>query len=172
MPERTYDSVYFEKLLKQPNDADDGRPCSIWLRNVQLAGCSVVVGYMQLLCTNKPVWGAIWRLTPAAWTMILYNAVGGLIVAMVIKHADNIVKGFTTAVATIITVILSIVLFNYSVNLVFICGIMLIIFSTLLYTGAIELSTLLKNIRHGDKYEALHASPIEYIPNSENKPTP
>lgn len=32
--------------------------------------------------------------------MILNNAIGGLLVALVIKHADNILRGFATALVT------------------------------------------------------------------------
>lgn len=159
-------SVYFEKLLKQPNGAGDGRPCSIWVRNIQLAGWSVVVGYIQLICANKPVWITKWHLTKAAWVMVLYNAVGGLLVAMVIKHADNIAKGFTTAVATVMTMLLSIVLFHYTINIAFVCGILFVVFSTLLYNGTIELSTLLKNVRHSDEYETLRTLSTDCIPNN------
>ena len=46
--------------------------------------------------------------TTAVWIMVVNNAVGGLCVAFVIKHADNILKGFACGLATIIATIASV----------------------------------------------------------------
>jgi UDP-sugar transporter A1/2/3 len=39
----------------------------------------------------------------STWGVIVVNGLGGLLVALVIKHADNIWKGFATAGAIILT---------------------------------------------------------------------
>ena len=40
------------------------------------------------------------------------NATGGLLVAMVIKYADNILKGFATSLAIILTSVVAVFLFG------------------------------------------------------------
>ena len=88
---------------------------SMWVRNVQLATFSIIVGISNvffkffinkrsndglhttgvdgngLAMANEHYFlkGFTWMV----WVMVINNAIGGLCVAMVIKHADNILKG-------------------------------------------------------------------------------
>ena len=41
------------------------------------------------------------------WYLVALNAIGGLIVAVVVKYADNILKGFACSMAIIITCMVS-----------------------------------------------------------------
>lgn len=41
------------------------------------------------------------------WIVIVLQAVGGLIVALVMKYADNILKGFATSVSIVCSTVLS-----------------------------------------------------------------
>ena len=41
------------------------------------------------------------------WYLVALNGLGGLIVAVVVKYADNILKGFACSMAIIITCIVS-----------------------------------------------------------------
>ena len=45
------------------------------------------------------------------------NATGGLLVAVVVKYADNILKGFACSLAIIISSIISIFLFGFQLSL-------------------------------------------------------
>ena len=48
---------------------------------------------------------------------------GGLIVAVVVKYADNVMKGFATSLSIIISAIISFVMFHdVEVNLAFVTG--------------------------------------------------
>jgi UDP-sugar transporter A1/2/3 len=92
--------IYFEKMMKT------GTPPSMWVRNVQLASFSILIGFIQVACGH--VFSAQTDVRPflngfsvKVWVMVIHNAVGGLLVAMVIKHADNILKGFACAAATV-----------------------------------------------------------------------
>lgn len=38
---------------------------------------------------------------------MLLNSLGGLVVAMVVKYADNVVKGFATSVSIVLTALVS-----------------------------------------------------------------
>ena len=61
------------------------------------------------------------------------QAAGGILVAMVMKYADNIVKGFAVSVAIVMTSLLSVVLFGVSIDLVFAVGAALVIVSIFNY---------------------------------------
>ena len=72
----------------------------------------------------------------SVWAVIILNAVGGLIVAAVIKYADNILKGFANAVAIISSTICSYYILNDSTNLdlKFALGASMVIAATFIYT--------------------------------------
>ena len=61
------------------------------------------------------------------------NATGGLLVAMVIKYADNILKGFATSLAIILTSVVAVFLFGLTLSLQFIAGAAFVIASVFLY---------------------------------------
>ncbi|KAF3949858.1 hypothetical protein CMV_024321, partial [Castanea mollissima] len=54
--------------------------------------------------------------------MILNHALSGLAVSMVMKHADNIVKVYSTSVAMLFTAFASYFLFGFNLSLPFILG--------------------------------------------------
>ena len=46
------------------------------------------------------------------WAVVLMSAFGGLLVAVVVKYADNILKGFSTSVAIILSAMFNVWLFE------------------------------------------------------------
>ena len=51
--------------------------------------------------------GPINRYDFAAWMSVALNSLGGLVVAMVVKYADNVVKGFATSLSILLTALVS-----------------------------------------------------------------
>lgn len=47
------------------------------------------------------------RYNYAVWMAVLLNSLGGLVVAMVVKYADNVIKGFATSVSIVLTSLVS-----------------------------------------------------------------
>jgi UDP-sugar transporter A1/2/3 len=68
------------------------------------------------------------------WIAITVQSAGGLLVALVIKYSDNIMKGFATSLAIIIACIVSMILFDFQLTLLFILGTTLVIFSIFIYS--------------------------------------
>lgn len=131
--------VYFEKLLKGSN-------VSLWARNLQLALYSIAIGLVGLLGDSaNPSFGAgfFHGYTTAVWCSILNNAFGGLLVAVVIKYADVIMKNFAASGAIVVTAIVSVVLLGSSVNGLFVVGVALVIYAMFLY-GKVDPLELLK----------------------------
>merc|ERR1712125_57977 len=83
------------------------------------------------------LYGFTWK----TWMMAANNAIGGLLVALVIKYADNILRGFASAVATITTAILSVFLFGFELKFIFAVGSLLVIGSTMLYGNVVKMPT-------------------------------
>ncbi|TPX63049.1 hypothetical protein SpCBS45565_g06886 [Spizellomyces sp. 'palustris'] len=122
--------VWFEKVLK-------GTQASLFLRNIQLSVFSLIPGLIFGVCLmdgaavrqdgffqgyNKWTWGAI-----------SCQAIGGLIVAVVVKYADNILKGFATSLSIILSSIASIFLFDFKITFLFTVGAGIVLYATHLY---------------------------------------
>merc|ERR1712228_393359 len=121
--------VYFEKILK-------GSDVSVWMRNVQLAILSVPLGFLSSYVKDGDsisVKGFFHGYDEFVWFTVAQNALGGLLVAVVVKYADNILKGFACSLAIIITCVASIFIFDFSLSLQFTVGAACVIGSIFLY---------------------------------------
>ncbi|XP_014209199.1 UDP-galactose translocator [Copidosoma floridanum] len=122
--------IYFEKILK-------GSEISIWMRNVQLSLLSLPVGILTCYLNDGKViqdQGFFFGYDGFVIYLIVLSACGGLIVAMVVKHADNILKGFATSLAIVISCVASIYLFDFQLTLQFTLGAALVICSIFMYS--------------------------------------
>jgi len=70
------------------------------------------------------------------WFIVVFQAFGGLLVAVVVKYADNIMKGFATSAAIILSCVASVYFFDYVITLQFTVGTLLVIASVYLYGKA------------------------------------
>lgn len=122
--------VYFEMVLKESDT-------SIWMRNVQLGIFGSSTAVISMLAKDGPVVmknGFFYGYSPLVWMVVIQQAVGGLIVAMVVCYADNILKGFATSLSIILSCVASIYLFHYSITLQFAFGALLVIAAVYLYS--------------------------------------
>jgi UDP-sugar transporter A1/2/3 len=63
------------------------------------------------------------------------SALGGLIVASVLKYADSVLKGYATAMSVILTGLLSMVLFGTTLSVIYFMGIINVVMAVLLYNA-------------------------------------
>jgi UDP-galactose transporter len=122
--------VYFEKILK-------GSDVSVWIRNIQLGVFGIFFGIITMILsdgTEVKAKGFLFGYTKMVWIATIVHSVGGLIVALVVKHADNILKGFATSSAIVLSCIVSMLLFDFQLTLLFTVGAGLVIFSIFLYS--------------------------------------
>lgn len=122
--------VYFEKILK-------GSSASLWLRNVQLGLFGTLLGLLGL-CWNDGAQiaekGFLFGYTPTVWAVICNQAFGGLLVAVVVKYADNILKGFATSFSIVVSTVMSVYLFGFHVDVLFALGTGLVIGAVYMYS--------------------------------------
>lgn len=122
-------AVYLEKVLKSKG--------SLWVRNIQMAviglASSVLAAALQDGGKIAEV-GFFHGYTSMVWTVIALNAGGGLIVAVVVKYADNILKGFATSVSIIVSCVVSALLADFIVTARFTMGATLVLAAVGLYT--------------------------------------
>lgn len=51
--------------------------------------------------------GLVHRYNYAVWMAVMLNSLGGLVVAMAVKYADNVIKGFATSISIVLTALVS-----------------------------------------------------------------
>ena len=125
-----FGGVYFEKLLKNS-------PKNVWIRNIQLSTYGVVFGLITVFGSERKAVmtkGFLFGYDYLVWAVIIIQSVGGLLVAVVIKYADNILKGFATSVAIILAALISVILFHFQPEMYFIVGASLVVTATILYS--------------------------------------
>lgn len=122
--------IYFEKVLKSSR-------VSLWIRNIQLAVFSVLLAFIGAFLNDGSAImskGFLHAYSPIVWVVIGLQAFGGLTVAMVVKYADNILKGFATSVSIVASVVLSLVVFGQTVSSLFAVGTGFVVVSIYLYS--------------------------------------
>eukprot|EP00542_Grammatophora_oceanica_P001785 CAMPEP_0194065404 /NCGR_PEP_ID=MMETSP0009_2-20130614/85449_1 /TAXON_ID=210454 /ORGANISM="Grammatophora oceanica, Strain CCMP 410" /LENGTH=386 /DNA_ID=CAMNT_0038718245 /DNA_START=151 /DNA_END=1312 /DNA_ORIENTATION=- len=75
-----------------------------------------------------------------AWTLVLLQAGGGLLVAAVIKYADNVLKGLATGVSVVVATLLSMPLFGTQPSLQFAAGAIVILTSVYFFSNDLPTS--------------------------------
>ncbi|GAA5972785.1 hypothetical protein JCM8115_006558 [Rhodotorula mucilaginosa] len=132
--------VYFEMVLK-------GSKADLWIRNVQLSFFSLLPAVMAVFAPDVTLFGGAANTSPApiqsqpifanfglwAWAVVSIQVIGGLVTALVIRYSDNIMKGFATSLAIVLSFCAGIILFDFQVTLSFLVGTAMVVTSTYLY---------------------------------------
>ncbi|KPA79038.1 putative CMP-sialic acid transporter [Leptomonas pyrrhocoris] len=72
--------------------------------------------------------------TGLVWFLVVLQAMGGILVALVVRYCDNIVKSFSTAFAIVLSGTASVFLFNLPLEPMFLLGSFLVISSITVYS--------------------------------------
>eukprot|EP01070_Trichotokara_eunicae_P008677 Trichotokara_eunicae@DN5841_c0_g1_i2.p1 len=83
--------------------------------------------------------------TKMVWFAILTQSAGGLIVAMVLKYADNIIKCFGNAVAIVFSCFVTYYFEVFTVSFVFVFGVFLVVSAVILYSIDLGIANPLPN---------------------------
>ena len=138
--------VYFEKVLKKPTETKTSEagspsatrpPVSLWMRNVQMALFSVLIALIQYCNLNgsdasKPF---LHGFTPWVWVLVCLQAGGGLLVATIIKYADNVLKGLATGVSVVFASLFSTVFMGTALSGQFVMGAAVILGSVFFFSN-------------------------------------
>ena len=113
--------IWLEKFLKNRDTATLPSPihsappaATLWERNLQLSLYGILFGLSSVLINDMQAVRSLGFFhSYSAWTLlvILIAAVGGLIVAVVVKYTNTIVKGFAASCSIILTSMCSLALF-------------------------------------------------------------
>lgn len=136
--------VYFEKVLKKSTKDGQGSkaPVSLWMRNIQMAFFSVCIALVNMggnfgvsdVDAAKPF---LHGFTAWVWALALLQAGGGLLVAAVIKYADNVLKGLATGVSVVTSTAVSSIAFGTALTAQFVVGATIILSSVFFFSNDI-----------------------------------
>eukprot|EP00873_Tetraselmis_striata_P046550 jgi/Tetstr1/466814/TSEL_011284.t1 len=101
--------VWFEKYVK------GAETNSLWIRNCQLSMYGLPLAVASLLTSDRAELlegGFFQGFNVYTWFAIALQAFGGIVVGMVVKYADNILKNFANALSVICTVLAAIPIFG------------------------------------------------------------
>jgi UDP-sugar transporter A1/2/3 len=106
--------VYFEKVLK------DSAKVTLWVRNIQLSFYSLFpalfIGVMLKDGREISKLGFFAGYNHVVVAAIASQSIGGLLVALVVRYADNIAKNFATSISILISFVASVFLFDFKVS--------------------------------------------------------
>jgi len=120
-----FGGVYFELVLKPQATSNPRPPPSVWAKNVQLSMFAFIIAFIAAYLKDGHAImteGFFQGYSPLVVLVITFEAMGGLVVAVVIKYADNILKSFATAVSIVTSTIVSAYVFDFHVSQLFITG--------------------------------------------------
>ncbi|XP_037541512.1 CMP-sialic acid transporter [Nematolebias whitei] len=121
--------VYFEKVLKSSDT-------SLWVRNIQmyLSGIVITLAGVYMNDGEKVLEkGFFFGYTPWVCFVVFLASVGGLYTSVVVKYTDNIMKGFSAALAIVLSTVASVMLFGLQITITFASGALLVCISIYLY---------------------------------------
>ena len=132
-------AVYIEKSIKQAGPSkQEPKPFTIWVRNIQLAVFGVIASMISAILSDKAAIdarGMFQGFTPLVWFVVLVSSLGGILTALVMKYADNILRNFATSVAIISTSLISAYWFGLSLSFLFVIGAGVVVGSIHLYSS-------------------------------------
>lgn len=121
--------VFFELVLKSTKK-------TIVTRNIQLAVYGIFASLVTVFLQDKQMVynkGFFVGYDSLVWLVIFIQSLGGLLVAAVVRYADNILKNFATSVAIVLTLILSVAMFGTKLTALLLVGNIFVIVSTVFY---------------------------------------
>ncbi|GAB5357113.1 hypothetical protein AAMO2058_000346600 [Amorphochlora amoebiformis] len=128
-----FSGVFNEWLIKK---IDPDAP--LQFKNMQLYFFGVVLNFLGNMFQGGQGTsddGFFTGFTPLVWIIIINNAALGISVAFIMKYANNVVKCFTGAIAVYIASCLSSIFFNETIDVAFMCGVVVLTVALYLYMG-------------------------------------
>ncbi|CAI4222611.1 unnamed protein product [Auanema sp. JU1783] len=122
--------VYLEKVLKESTT-------SVWMQNVRIAMIGLPISFFSMWYydwDNIQKHGALRGWDFLVLCLTVTNSVGGLLISIVIKYADNILKAYAQSMAIMGAAFGSWLLFDFNPGFFFMAGSLLVIISIIMYT--------------------------------------
>jgi UDP-sugar transporter A1/2/3 len=112
-----------------------GSQTTLWVRNIQL-GTLGFIGSIAISLLDYDIIqskGFFYKWDYLTVLVVLNQAIGGLVVAIVVKYADSIMKGFAVSISIIINSLISFLFFGFEIHFLFFIGTLLVLGSVYMY---------------------------------------
>jgi len=121
--------VYLEMVLKS------GSTVSLYMRNCQLALCSIPFAALSLLKDFDRIKeaGFFQGYDGLVFGVILSQAVYGLVISLAMKYADTILKGFASSISIALGALFTAFIWKVHLDGLFVIGAAMVLYSTWLY---------------------------------------
>lgn len=124
--------VYMEKVMKRSAP-------SVFVRNIQL-GLFGIIGTCIIIAsqdsTEVMTRGFFAGYNSLTWVVILLHAAGGILIAVLIKYADNLIKNIATSVSVILSSVISWMFLGFQLTPQFVIGAVVVLGSAWGYSVA------------------------------------
>ena len=137
----------------------------LMFKNCQLYLFGIVVAAIGLKASAARDFDAL------AWLIVSTNAAAGLCVSLVLKYADNLIKGFSTSASVLLAAIVSSVCFSIELRRPFVLGAAVVCVAFYLYFGRFN-QVLLRDEQDQAEREALLEEGGAPAPNSPRREGP
>lgn len=137
-----FSGVWFELVLKTPSFDHSGvdkalaKEFAMWVRNIHLAMFALVAAVIGAFAKDGAQiaqGGFLQGYTHITWATVILEASGGIIVAIVIKYTDNILKNFATAISIVTATAISTMFLGFHITPMFVVGTLLVLVAVTLY---------------------------------------
>jgi len=134
--------TFFELHLKTPSFSHSScspelaKEFSMWVRNMHLAMFALSIGVVGSLYKDGAIileHGFLQGYTSLTWLVIFLEAAGGIVVALVIKYTDNILKNFATAISIVTSTAVSSLAMGFAITPAFCVGTVLVLLAVPMY---------------------------------------
>lgn len=123
-------AVYTEKVLKARQSAS----LSIFATNLHMASHTLLVNLAKACVSEAPVLTHPGNLGWRTWTALGNEAVNGILVSTLMRHADSIVKNYAFSASIFTTALISVPVLDYWPQWPFLLGSVLVLCSMAMYT--------------------------------------
>ncbi len=126
-------SVYFERALK----ADNSSAPSLFTRQLQLCLFALSFSAVGMLAFDGALirrQGLLAGYDAFVWFAVVNSSLGGLLVAAVVKYADNVLKTFATSVSIVLSALVSVLFFQFALTPGFAVGTLLVTVAVAMYS--------------------------------------
>lgn len=123
-------AVYTERVLK----AQQSAALTIFATNLHMSAHTLLLNGAKACLWEAPALPSLWAIGDWTWAALANEAVNGLAVSALMRHADCIVKNYAFSTSIFTTALISVPMLGFWPNFPFLAGAMLVALSMYLYS--------------------------------------